>query len=421
MPVEKYPPSPIPPSLRGADPNSFTRHTIEVRLPTIARRTLDENAFSQKQINLINQLIDEIPHTPLRSLKDPDAPDAQDWERYLDQVRGQNWLEVSWFFAEAYFYRRILEATGYFTEGPGKRLDPYIYQKQAGLKIARPQIEEFCARLNAVLPGSGNGKDVGLSDKSGWDPSDLGQIMQSALWGNQVDLSLWPAGQEQKPDHASLQQASSFLLVDHTDRVVEALQANSEKTPRIEILIDNAGFELVCDLGIASYLLSWNIADQVCLHVKSHPTFVSDVIRRDVISTVSALSYEPGSHPRLLASRLQEHLARGRLQIQDHYFWTSPLPAWEMPSDLRAELAASVLVISKGDAHYRRSLGDRHWPYTFPYEEIVRYYPAPLLSLRTLKSEVAAGLDARRIEAVKEQDPDWIINGRWGVIQFYNA
>ncbi|RPI26313.1 MAG: DUF89 family protein, partial [Chloroflexota bacterium] len=91
---------------------------------------------------------------------------------------------------------------------------------------------------------------------------------------------------------------------------------------------------------------------------------------------------------------------------------------WEMPPYLYQRFSQSHLVISKGDANYRRILGDRHWPYTTPIDQIVSYFPAPLLLLRALKSEVAAGLPAAQIERAARQDTTWLIDGRWGVIQF---
>ncbi|UCC50900.1 MAG: DUF89 family protein, partial [Anaerolineaceae bacterium] len=78
----------------------------------------------------------------------------------------------------------------------------------------------------------------------------------------------------------------------------------------------------------------------------------------------------------------------------------------------------SHLIISKGDANYRRLLGDRHWPYTTSFQAIMAYTPAPLLALRALKAEVAAGLSPEQIARLNKEDEEWMVNGRWGVIQF---
>jgi hypothetical protein len=75
-------------------------------------------------------------------------------------------------------------------------------------------------------------------------------------------------------------------------------------------------------------------------------------------------------------------------------------------------------VISKGDANYRRLLGDRHWAFTTPFEGIMSYFSAPVLVLRTCKSNVMCGLAAGQDEALMGEDPDWMTDGQWGLIQF---
>jgi hypothetical protein len=92
-----------------------------------------------------------------------------------------------------------------------------------------------------------------------------------------------------------------------------------------------------------------------------------------------------------------------------------------MPDALRGELASASLVISKGDANYRRAVGDRHWACTTPLEQVVSYFPCPLLLLRTLKSEVAAGLPTGKPEEISHQDPSWLTDGRWGMVQFWRG
>ncbi|RME80999.1 MAG: protein-glutamate O-methyltransferase family protein, partial [Caldilineae bacterium] len=47
----------------------------------------------------------------------------------------------------------------------------------------------------------------------------------------------------------------------------------------------------------------------------------------------------------------------------------------------------------------------------------VFYFPAALVALRTLKGEHLLGLPEGLEEKLQEQDPDWLVNGRRGVIQ----
>jgi len=88
-----------------------------------------------------------------------------------------------------------------------------------------------------------------------------------------------------------------------------------------------------------------------------------------------------------------------------------------LPADLQTELAAAGLVVVKGDANYRRLCGDAHWSAMTPFSAASVYFPAPLLALRTLKSEIILGLRAGEAERLSAQDPDWLVNGKRGVIQ----
>lgn len=371
-----------PPPLRGSDPDSFARDTVVRRVPAIGRRVLAENDLAPAAARAVAALVAELPDAPIRPLEDDGAPDLALWDSYVAPLAGQTWLEVPWFFAETYFYRRLLEASGYFRPGSGHLADPFALQKRLGL--------EELAR-DPALPGPTLG---------------LAEAIHGALWGNQVDLSLWPAGEGRGPGGA-------HLLADDTAPAV-ALVAGLPRGARVEIVLDNAGTELAHDLALAGALLARGLA--VTLHAKAHPTFVSDALAGDVRATLAWLAARPGPAGALGAG-LGAALGEGRLALRDDWYWTSPLAGWELPEALRSDLARAGLVISKGDANYRRWLGDRHWPHTTPLAEALAYAPAPLLLLRTCKSEVVAGLDPARMAEAAAQDAQWLTGGRWGLIQ----
>ncbi len=395
-------PLPLPEPLRGGETGTFAHHSVVVRLPDIARRTLAENDFPPPVVARLQSLIAEIPDAPLRPLTDS-APDAALWAEYLAPHAGQNWLQVPWFLAEFYFYRRVLEATGYFSPGAARHADPFARQKERGLETTVDAIAALCREVRRRL------------DAPTRREAALVALLKANLWGNRADLSLWPAG-ETKTAPAAEAESDARLLVDDSRRAARYL-LRSAAPPRVDVLVDNAGFELVSDLALADFLLSTGIAAAVHFHLKPQPTFVSDALAKDVRQTVAFLARLPHADARDAGQRLQAHLSAGRLRLREHPFWVSPLPGWEMPPDLRDDLRASRLVIAKGDAHYRRLLGDRHWPFTTPFEDVTGYFPAPLVALRTLKSEVAAGLSPARIQTAQRKDPHWLTDGRWGVIQ----
>jgi len=155
----------------------------------------------------------------------------------------------------------------------------------------------------------------------------------------------------------------------------------------------------------------------VRFHLKLFPTFVSDATIIDVEATIAALRQSKAGSLQAMGERLTGYVLDGRLRLLTHPFWTSPHPLWALPADLRHTLAAADLIISKGDANYRRALGDAQWPHTTPITSIVSYLPTPTLFLRTGKSEVLAGLSEATLAKMAQAEVDWLINGRWGIIQ----
>jgi uncharacterized protein with ATP-grasp and redox domains len=404
----RHPTLPLPGPLRGLERPSFTHYSIVVRLPEIARRTLSENVFPAETISRIQQLIDDIPSGPIRLLEMPDAPDAAQWAGYIQPHVGQNWLEVPWFFAEEYFYQRILEAIGYYQHGSGAWHDPFAYQKRRGLETTAAEIEALSQRLAQLLDN-----DLMLQA--------IAQLLLIDLWGNQNDLSLWPATEqteEQDRQPVALREAQEHILDNQLKSAVDHLTSLIPHKSRVDFLLDNAGFELACDLALADLLLSGGQAAQVVLHIKVQPVFVSDAMEKDILETLAFLSTQPHPAVRSLGARLDAHLKTSRIIFRADLFWTSPLAMWDAPNALLTELSQSGLLISKGDANYRRLLGDQHWPMDLPFHQVVDYLPTAVLALRTLKSEIALGIQSKQ---VPHNDPDWMSNGRWGLIQFSPA
>jgi hypothetical protein len=405
MKANEHPFPNLPEPLRGSDPGSFAERTVKIRMPDIARRTLSENDFPPEIVAKLQALIDEIPFGSIRSIQDPGAPDLADWEAYSTPYLGRNWLEIPWFFGEHYFYRRIVEATGNFQNGPWGGRDPYAYQKRAGLENSQGETQALVDNLERAL-------------HAGWERRSFLRLLNAALWGNQADLSLWPAGEGDSPAHSEEVQRE-HLLVDDALTITDLFGEMRAHGGRVDFLVDNAGFELVSDLCLADYLLSTTPSFTVRLDLKPHPTFVSDAMSEDVRGTVAFLGESNDQAVSRFSSRLKAHLQSGRLQLREDFFWTSPLESWKMPPHLRGELERAALVISKGDAQYRRLLGDRHWPFTTPIDTILSYFPSRLVILRALKSEVLAGIEGGLADRLFEEDEEWLYNGRWGLIQLF--
>jgi uncharacterized protein with ATP-grasp and redox domains len=406
----KKPKPPLPEPLSGSESGTFAHTTITERFPKIARQTLEDNYLPPRVRENLEGLIHEIPLAGLRPLEDASAPDFRDWQDYLEAYMGKNWLQVPWFLAEMYFYRRIIEAIGFYRPGSLPGYDPFLKQKLRVLESTSSSLHVLGDHLQRLRQPR-NGIERKHTD-------NLKELLVLNVWGNQADLSMWSAS-EDRPDHQTPADQDAHLLVKDSDAVFKFLDGYKSKSSRVDIILDNFGPELVNDIALADFLLSTDLSSSVHFHAKPCPHYVSDAMIKDVYYTIDYLASHPSVSIRRLAQDTMEHIKQGRLEIMEDYFWTSPLPFWEMPNHIHREMTESDLVISKGDANYRRLAGDLKWPATTPFADAVRYFPSPLLALRVLKAELALGLTPGQVQELNEQEPGWKVSGNWAVIQFF--
>jgi hypothetical protein len=165
------------------------------------------------------------------------------------------------------------------------------------------------------------------------------------------------------------------------------------------------------------------IASVVTFQLKSHPTFVSDALEKDLLDTVEhyqQLDSTIHPHSKAAGDIWKQFLDEGKWECREDKFWVQPYAMWDMPEPLRSDMTTRCdLAFVKGDANYRRLLGDRLWDLTTPFEDVVgAYFPCPVCALRTLKAEIGCGMEAEQVARAKEMDEHWMVNGRFGVVQF---
>jgi uncharacterized protein with ATP-grasp and redox domains len=238
-------------------------------------------------------------------------------------------------------------------------------------------------------------------------------LLHSSLWGNRTDLSHFSDRAEVDTSLDTLTH-QHLILIDHTAQVYEYLAAGVR---RVDFINDNAGSELFFDLALADFILQAGLATQVHMHLKNQPFFVSDAMPDDIHRSITLLKVAPAAKMRELGARLDDALATGRLKATSDPFLTTCLMYRQMPAHLQRQLAQADLVLLKGDVNYRRLLDDAHWPFTTRMEDVTGYFPAPFAVLRTLKGEIMVGLGAGQAEAIAAEDPQWLTNGKRGVIQ----
>jgi uncharacterized protein with ATP-grasp and redox domains len=373
--------------LRTDGSNPFAHQSMAVRVPGIAREIQALNPdYPQPVQDALTRLRGELENDePIAPLGLP-APDYEDWQALWEAHSGQTWLNSEWFFVELFFYRRVIEATRWWETGR----DPFAPKK------AEEYAGESIWRLLAQA-----------LESDGPPEERLSRLLGFALWGNRVDLSYALAA-----SHGGEAAHADDLLVDDRPAILEKL-LNRKGT--IHIVCDNAGTELAMDFALVDALLE---LDNVVMHLKMHPTFVSDATVPDVLWLLGKLeSGTQGTASVRLARRLREANEDGRLRFAPDLFWNSAHFISDLPPRLVRLFQDARLVISKGDANYRRLVSDTLWPHTLHPSEVLASFPAPLMALRTLKCDVVLGLPDGMAERLDAVDPLWRVNGKRGIIQ----
>ncbi len=385
---------PLPPPLMTSEPGSFARSTIVERKPQIIAQVLADHDYPAEIVAALHAFWDEIASQPMQPLREP-APDTALWNAELARYAGRAWLDAPWYFAETFFYRKLLQAVRYLQPGPWQERDPFGPQK-------RQQEADAVARLAASWEQLAHLPAEALFET----------LLHSALWGNRADLSNLTVTEQAQAGLAARDERH-LLLIDHTAEVHALLAAG---VPRVDFITDNVGLDSLFDLALADFLLAHGWAQQVVLHLKDRPFFVSDAMPRDIDAALGLMAAHAATAA--LAGRLAEAQRAGRLVLQTNPFWTSFLMLRDMPAALRADMAQAALVIVKGDVNYRRLLDDRHWPATTRMEEVTGYFPTSFVALRTLKGEIMVGLAPGEADRLFAEDPGWLINGKRGVIHW---
>jgi uncharacterized protein with ATP-grasp and redox domains len=371
-------------------PGSFAWGVLTRRHPdliaTVRRLVPYPPAIQESLDQLLVTIGGTIPPLPAH------APDQAAWQEWAAPYLGRSWLDVPFLWAESYFYRLLLEATGYFGSGPWAGIDPFAPQKTAELDT--PDLARDLGDLDRLVTAP--------------DQAGLSAALAAALWGNRADL-----GFRMSDPSAQGKDQVDDLVADDSAELWSLLDAGAPG--RVHLVADNAGRELVADLVLIDRLLATGRAATVTLHLKPHPYYVSDATTADLLQVLRRLE-AVGDTASGIAVRLAAAIGDGRLQVRAHAFWCSPLTFHELPTDLTTELAEATVVIIKGDLNYRRLVGDAHWDPTTSFQDLTSYFPAPLVALRTLKCDVAVGVDPDRLVHLEADAPGWRTDGTHAVI-----
>ncbi|CAD1811535.1 hypothetical protein FOB58_003635 [Candida parapsilosis] len=453
----------LPPPYYNDDKKSFAYPTVHKRWPTIleqgiddVQQTIDDGNNDKEQLTTSGTIIVDQLKQVLNDFKNDatvrpfteEEINHNQWLQHfntsldsLNQVRKVTWKTGPWLYLECYLYQYIHNFFILSQDPFWHTYDIFARLKTKTFKQSELGVLELCKRYQLLSKEL----DKGKADNEALQLL-FTEFIDISLWGNATDLSLL-AGNVTLEDIKSVQGAEvrkkneeKILVNDLSTAWQESGLNEPNGVSRIDIVLDNSGFELFADLMLSLFLLDSGLTQKVHLHCKEIPWFVSDTMPKDFHDLIDQLKdanffteiHEKDSQAiNLVASKIESYHNANKLVIQHHPFWTLDYNYWSIPQfkDLYSDLSQSQLIVFKGDLNYRKLTGDLQWPKTTSFKTAIQQLATsglPILSLRTCKADVVVGLpdgvNEKLIKVYKDAGNEvgefWSSSGKWAVISF---
>ncbi|CAD6984218.1 unnamed protein product, partial [Tilletia controversa] len=312
-----------------ADKESFAYTSCLSRWPTILTGVIDSlvhasaalayarNAqLAQERIDEAKALIESISKLkhdlardrPLEPIvhSSTASSDGLDCRHYNAVVEAEHptWFRASWLFAECHLYATLRAI--FANSIHWQNFDPFALQKLQTLKSSGKAIRTLANTVNNIITAAASSKDIeSVTNSAEGQKALFLEMATMSLWGNATDLSLltslsYADIQALQASSAEQQQAKArFILSNDLERVWDdvfaplptfsSVEERKEKGVRVDVVLDNSGFELYTDLLFADWLLSTGKVREVVFHPKNMPWFVSDVNPSDFRHIITAL------------------------------------------------------------------------------------------------------------------------------------
>lgn len=262
------------------------------------------------------------------------SPDSQSWNDFLNALGDdkRHWFSAVWLHAECYLYRRI-----WAIFQRSDTLGSYDYFGEHKMQAAK----KVTSLMKTILLAT---RDMKRSK------DNFQRLLKLSVWGNRTDLSITT----KLPDARLFDLISDYdahLLVDQSAAVWSDL-TEAYAPVYVDIVCDNAGFELFTDLVLADYIIRSRLAQRVRFHVKAIPWFISDVNATDFRWMQRYFARHEAPELQAFGKRIARHIRdRSFILCEKSYFWTSAHDCSRMKQVqpcLYVYLSQAALVIFKG-------------------------------------------------------------------------
>ncbi|KAM0268846.1 hypothetical protein ACHAPA_004780 [Fusarium lateritium] len=379
----------------------------------------------KKKLQILREEI--LNNDKLCYLEDDSSADIVAYNRFLSNTCKLTWLDCPWLYGECYLYRRVQLL--FSTSCSWKEYDVFKRQKESTLVKSKDAVQELASRFTQVIANPAD-PVKGLDDDHAARLVFV-EMTELALWVNATDLSLLTNLTLEEiqtlQGKAAIESSQRNIVDNDISQVWDYLKEGllTKKKRHIDIVLDNAGFELFADVLYTAYLIESGLASSITLHAKCFPWFVSDALPRDMDFLLEYLQ-SLGLHS--LAAQIQRYLEIGVVHIEVDPFWTTAYSFHEMRAEapeLFQRLHNSHLTIWKGDLNYRKLTRDGLWPHTASFGstlgQLGRGSGVKVLALRTNKSDTCVGIESeQKVESLDRETPGkgWVRNGKHAVISF---
>ncbi|XP_023013218.2 damage-control phosphatase ARMT1 [Leptinotarsa decemlineata] len=408
---------------------SFAFYTVKNRMPVILTNLVDDLVRNKHNIigeygeqakeelktviGKLSELKYEIQTNKPLQLLTSQLPDAKIYNDHITKQTNEEGqpthFHTIWLLTECYMYRRINQI--FENTNTLKHYDYFRNKKEESFISALPLICQMGKHLIEVLNKSGDATR-----------EEFIQILKLNLWGNKCDLSLSLGKVSEHSTLFDTHVLDSKILCDQSEHIWNAVSNTQSSSDIIDIVLDNAGYEVFTDLCLADYLISKNLAKSVRIYVKTIPWFISDVMQHDLNWLILMLKQNSNEILVQLGEKWGNYIEKGVWTIVESDFWTLPLEFAHMPKvnpELYRQLAEAKIILFKGDLNYRKLFGEKNWdPATSVDDALNSFNPSKLGILRTVKADIICGLSEGLAEKIEASNPNWMETGDYGLIQF---
>ncbi|CRG95387.1 conserved protein, unknown function [Plasmodium gallinaceum] len=425
----------LPDMLTCEKSNTMENDTIVRRIPgTILKRVEEQNIEYTKKNNIDIKLeklreLFKNAHKHTYEMLKCDL-DEKYWNFLLSYHIDKDIKIINnlWLFNEYYFYRYLNCAYDF----ENSNYDFFESEKNDAINCNKDIIEEICSCAKKLIEMYNKNPDKKI----------FSIFFFFSLWSNQFDLS-WNPTKNKNEQHKSdekdikkktLREKKFYFSTENIDKLynsffLENILCNdidnihkditTQKRKRFDIVLDNMGVELITDFCLLYFLT--NYFDEITIHVKKFPLFVSDTMTKDIHYSLNILCGD-NKYPNtvFMANKWKQLIETKKWVIRDDIYWNIPLPYWIISKSLLEELKKSSFVCFKGDANYRRCLGDLNFDFSLPHKDVLNYFPLKVIALRCLKSPLGCGINKNIVEKLNKSSDDWSNYGEYAILQYYS-